>query len=64
MRQRTIGLDMSKWYITKAGAHWRVLPPFVYHCETGVPRWSVHARSFDTGAEALAAFAAGEGTTP
>lgn len=48
------GENLSKWYITKVGK-WLVCPPV----GDDDPDWYMKGATFNTGAEALAAFAAG-----
>lgn len=53
--KRAFGSDTSKWYITKHhDGRWAVCPPI-----TDCPDWHKQGGAFNTGAEALAAFAAG-----
>ena len=44
---KKIGLDVTKWWISKQSVGWIVLPP---------NDTAVYAFTFDTGARALAAF--------
>lgn len=49
------GNDLFKWYIGRTeGGRWAVCPPLSY-----APDWYTGGRMFDTGAEAIAAFAGG-----
>lgn len=61
--KKTFGGDMSKWFITRSRSHigkWHVCPPLRRDID-GKPLhgWWAAGRTFDTGAEALAAFATG-----
>lgn len=52
----TFGNDMSKWLIRRVpDGRWTVCPPI-----TDGPGWYRRGGVFETGAEALAAFAGGE----
>lgn len=53
--KRAFGCDLGKWLIRmdRRDGRWTVCPP------SDIPDWAYKGRVFDTGAEALAAFAAG-----
>lgn len=53
--KRAFGFDMGKWCIKRHGSRWFVMPP----AKSDDPQWWTRGGTFKSGAEALAAFAAG-----